>query len=85
VRRLSGGGTPEPATADEVPATGEDLDRLYEVLSGLTPSRVRWLYRQRWESCRLSPGQLPRMTDVQYLETTLKVLDDWRRQGIDVG
>jgi hypothetical protein len=28
VRRLTGGGTPEPATADEVPATGENFDRL---------------------------------------------------------
>jgi hypothetical protein len=85
VWRLAGGGPPEPATADEFPATGEDRDRLYEVLSGLTPSRVRWLYRQRWDSCRLNPGQLPLVTDLQYLETTLKVLDDWRRQGIDVG
>jgi hypothetical protein len=58
---------------------------LYEVLSGLTPSRVRWLYRQRWETCRLNPGQLPLVSDLQYLQTTLKVLDDWRRQGIDVG
>jgi hypothetical protein len=85
VRHLAGGGTPEPATADEVPATREDLDRLYEVLASLTPSRVRWLYRQRWEICRLNPGQLPRVADLQHLETTLKVLEDWRRQGIDVG
>jgi transposase IS116/IS110/IS902 family protein len=84
-RRLTGGGTHEPATADEVPATGADLDRLYEVLSGLTPSHVRWLYRQRWETCRLNPGQLPLVSDLQYLQTTLKVLDDWRRQGIEVG
>lgn len=84
-RRLTGGGTHDPATADEVPATGADLDRLYQVLSGLTPSRVRWLYRQRWETCRLNPGQLPLVSDLQYLQTTLKVLDDWRRQGIDVG
>jgi hypothetical protein len=54
-------------------------------MSGLKPERVRWLYRERRESCRLNPGRLPRVNDVQYLEVTLRVLDGWRRQGIDVG
>jgi hypothetical protein len=85
VRRLTGGFMPEPGAADEVPATREELDRFREELSGLTPSLVRFSYRERWESCRLNPGRLPRVNDVQYLETTLRVLDGWRRQGIDVG
>ena len=33
----------------------------------------------------MNPGKLPRVTDLQYLETTLRVLDDVKRQGIDVG
>ena len=65
--------------------TKEELDRFFEELSGLTPSRVRFLYRQRWEVCRLNPGSLPQVTDIQYLETALRVLDAWRRAGIDLG
>jgi hypothetical protein len=64
--------------------TKGELARFSKELSGLTPSRVRFLYRQRWEACRLISGSLPRASDIQYLETTLRVLHDWRRQGIDV-
>jgi hypothetical protein len=31
------------------------------------------------------PGRTPRLSDLQYLETTVRVLDDFRRKGIDVG
>ncbi len=74
--------------SDAVPAKGpsnEELEQLEEVLSTLTPSRVRFLYRQRWEMCRLNPGDIPRLADVQFLERTLRVLDTWNRQKIDVG
>src|SRR6185503_13360148 len=33
-------------------ASTEELDQLEKVLLTLTPSRVRFLYRQRWEACR---------------------------------
>ncbi len=85
MRHLASTRTPEPEVIEKRSVTKEELDRLFEVLSGLTPSRVRFLYRQRWETCRLNPGSLPRVTDIQYLETTLRVLDAWRLQGIDVG
>ena len=71
-------------TAEETSATkatNEVLDQFQEMLSGLTPSRARFLYRQRWEACRLNPGCLPQVTDIQYLETTLRVLDACRREG----
>jgi hypothetical protein len=74
-RHVAGGRVPEPAVDEKLSATREDLDRFFEVLSGLTPSRVRFLYRQRWEACRLNPGNLPRLTDIQYLETTFRVLE----------
>ena len=84
-RHLSSTRVPEPEIIENCPVTKEELDRFFEVLSGLTPSRVRFLYRQRWETCRLNSGGLPQVTDVQYLETALRVLDAWRRAGIDVG
>lgn len=67
--------------AGERSVTKEELDRFFEELSRLTPSRLRFLYRQRWEACRLNPGCLPQVTDIQYLETTLRVLDACRREG----
>ena len=84
VRHLTGRPIPVPQIAQETLVTKEALDQFREMLSGLTPSRVRFLYRQRWETCRLSPGSLPRVTDIQYLETTVRVLYAWRSQGIHV-
>ena len=48
-------------------------------LSALTEERVRWLYRQRWDTCYLEPGNLPSALDVQYLGTTLKVLKGMKK------
>lgn len=73
---------PEVLKSDSV--TKQELDSFFEELSGITPSRVRFLYRQRWETCRLNSGSLPRVGDIQYLEATLRVLNEWRRKGIDV-
>ena len=84
-RHISSTRVPEPKTIQETAASNEDLDRLQEVLSTLTPSRVRFLCRQRQETCRLNPGCIPRLADVQFLERTLRVLDTWDRQRIDVG
>jgi hypothetical protein len=81
-------GFPDSAKLDIIEnhsVSEEELDRFRAELSALTPNRVQFLYRQRWEACRLNPGGHPRATDIQYLETTLRVLDAWRRNGIDVG
>jgi len=83
-RHLVGVRAPEAEVVKFDAVTNQELDRFFEELSGLNPSRVRFLYRQRWETCRLNSGSLPRVGDIQYLETTLRVLDDWRRKGIDV-
>lgn len=83
-RHLASTRIPEPE-AVERSVTKEELDRFSEVLSGLDPARVRFLYRKRWEACRLNSGSLPQVIDIQYLETTLRVLDALRRKGIDVG
>jgi hypothetical protein len=82
---LAGARIPELDVIEKRSVPEEELDRFRAELSGLTPDRVRFLYRQRWEACRLDLGGLPRATDIQYLETTLRVLDAWRRDGIDVG
>ena len=85
VRHIASNRVPEPETVDETEASNDELERFREVLSTLTPSRVRFLYRQLWESCRLNPGGIPRLADTQFLERTLRVLDAWNRQKIDVG
>ncbi len=84
-RHLAGTRVLEPEAIEVNSVTIQELERFFEELSRLTPSRVRFLYRQRWETCRLNRGSLPRVTDIQYLETTLRVLDAWWHEGIDVG
>ena len=67
-------GIKKPPPEPEGVASEHELNHFYEVLSTLTPERVRFLYRQRWENCRLEPATLPNTLDLQYLEVTLKVL-----------
>jgi hypothetical protein len=74
----------EPAREKERVVPKEELERYYAMLSTLTPSRVRFLYAQRWEVCGLSRGGLPSKADSQFLEVTLQLLKDWAEQGIDV-
>ena len=81
IRQLAGVRISEPDVIEKGSVTTEELDRFFEVLSGLTPDRVRFLYRQRWETCRLNPGSLPGVTDIQYLETTLRVLNALAASG----
>jgi hypothetical protein len=81
VKHLPGNRVPEPEVVKEDSVTKKELDRYFKELAGLTPSRVRFLYRQRWEACRLNPGSIPRVTDVQYLETALRVLDAFEKGG----
>jgi hypothetical protein len=64
-------------SSDRLP-TARELERYYKELMALTPDRVRFLYKQRWEKCRLETDGLPSKLDVQYLATTLRVLKDLR-------
>jgi len=82
-RRLASARIPEPERIENGSVTKEERDRFFEMLSGLTPSRVRFLYRERWEACRWNPERLPSMADIQYLETTLNVLQVFRREGFN--
>ncbi|MEO8131663.1 MAG: hypothetical protein ABI822_31505, partial [Bryobacteraceae bacterium] len=71
-------GIKKPPPEPERVATAHEMDHFYEELSTLTPERVRFLYRQRWEKCRLEPCSLPSTLDAQYLGTTLRVLKDMK-------
>jgi len=84
-RHIAGLRPPEPRAPEDRDPSKNELQELYDLLSTLPSARVRFLYRQRWEACRLCPGTIPRLGDAQYLETTLRLLHDWKRQKIDVG
>lgn len=75
----------EPVTVEETEATKLELDQFTEKISALPPERVRWLYKQRWEILRLCPGDIPRLSDAQYLEAMLRILDTWKRRDLSVG
>jgi hypothetical protein len=81
MRHLSGPRIPEPETIENRSVSREELERFFVELSELTPARVRFLYRQRWEACRLNAGSLPRVADAQYLEMTLRVLEALVERG----
>ena len=84
-RHVASTRVPEPGIAQESHASNDELEQLQGVLSALSVSRVRFLYRLYWEACRLKPGGIPRFADVQFLERTLRILGTWKRQGVDVG
>ena len=69
-------GIVKPPPEPERVATTHELDHFHQEVRTLPSERVRFLYRQRWEKCRLDPGSLPSTLDVQYLGTTLKVLKE---------
>jgi len=71
----------EPAVAEETETTKHDIDQFVEEISTLPLDRVKWLYKQRWEALRLCPGDSPRLSDAQYLEATLRVLDTLKTAG----
>jgi hypothetical protein len=73
-RHVASTRVPEPETVEEAEASNEELEQFQEVLSTLQPSRVRFLYRQRWEGCRLNPGGIPRLADAQLLERMISLL-----------
>ena len=66
----------KPKPRPERLPTARELEHYYDELMALAPDRVRFLYRQRWETCRLETDGLPSKLDVQYLATTLRVLKD---------
>jgi hypothetical protein len=73
----------EPAIIEETEARKHELDQFTEEISALSPERVRWLYKQRWEILRLCPGDIPRLSDAQYLEATLRILDTLKKRDTD--
>ena len=83
-RHVAAKRVPDPETVKETEASNDELERFSQLLSTLTPSRVRFLYRQRWDVLRLDPGGIPHLADAQFLERTLRVLDTWNRQDVDV-
>jgi len=74
-----------PPHFEETDVTNRELDQFIEQISVLTPERVRWLYKQRWEILRLLPDDIPRLSDAQYLEAMLRLLDTWKKRDISVG
>jgi len=70
----------KPESHPERLPTARELERFYNELMALSPDRVRFLYRQRWDKCRLESDGLPSALDVQYLETTLRILRDLRAE-----
>lgn len=68
----------QPAPQSEGLATEQELKQYYDELVALKPDRVRFLYKQHWEKCRLETDGWPSKKDVQYLDTTLRALKDLR-------
>jgi hypothetical protein len=75
----------EPAMFEGAEATKHELDQFAEEISVLPPERIRLLYKQRWEILRLCPGEIPRLSDAQYLEAMLRILDTWKKRDVSVG
>lgn len=69
----------EPITFEMTEATKHELDQFTKEISVLPPERLRWLYKRRWESLRLHSGDIPRLSDAQYLEALLRILDDLKK------
>ena len=66
----------KPKPQPERLATARELEQHYQELMALAPDRVRFLYRQRWETCRLQLEGLPNTQEIQYLGICLRVLKD---------
>ena len=75
----------EPGVAEETEAAKDEVGQFTREISTLTSERVRWLYKQRWETLRLTPGELPRVSDAQYLEATLRILAILKKRDFDGG
>lgn len=75
----------EPIVLEKTEAAKHELDQFAKEMSTLPLERLRWLYKRRWEILRLCPGDIPRLSDAQYLEAMLRILDEWKKRGISIG
>lgn len=76
---------PQDSVVSEVTeATRSELDQFIKEISPLPLERLRWLYKQRWEILRLCAGDIPRLSDAQYLEAILRILDGRKKRGTSV-
>ena len=75
----------EVGVAQESEATERELERFAEVVSTLPDERVRWLYKKRWDVMRLNPGEIPLLSDAQYLQATLRILDARKKRKATSG
>jgi hypothetical protein len=75
----------ESGAAKAAEATPRELERFTQEISTLAVERVRWLYKKRWDVLRLPPDDIPLVSDAQYLEATLRILDTWKKQKFDAG
>src|SRR6185437_13572034 len=67
---------PKPPYVPDVPATEHQIRSLVDMLATVNDTRLAFLYRQRWDSCELTSDGLPRISDVQYLEATLRLIHE---------
>jgi hypothetical protein len=84
-RRLFSKRPEEVGVIQETEATERELQRFAEVISTLPDERVRWLYKKRWDVMRLNPGEIPLLSDAQYLEATLRILDARKKRKTAAG
>jgi hypothetical protein len=75
----------ELEVTEETDASKDEIERFTEEIARLPVERVRWLYKKRWDVLRLYPGDIPRLSDAQYLESTLRILDTWKKRKINLG
>ena len=55
------------------------------MISTLPDERVRWLYKKRWDVMCLNPGEIPLLSDAQYLEAALRILDARKKRKTAAG
>ena len=75
----------EVGVVQETEATERERQRFAEVISTLPDERVRWLYKKRWDVMRLNPGEIPLLSDAQYLGATLRILDARKKRKTAAG
>ena len=67
---------PKPSYVPDVPATEHEVTSLSDKLSTVDDDHLRFLYKQRWAICEICSDGLPRISDVQYLEATLRLIHE---------
>ena len=80
-KRLTGKAIVEPVLEPQ-PSDSKTVQRLLDLLSqsDVPAAHLRFLFRQRWEACRLPPTGLPLLSDIKFLEANWKALEaDFRK------